>query len=331
MIPMHAGKPLRVGVIGVGHLGAIHAKLWREVEGVQLCGVVDTNQERAAEIAALHGVRAYPDAASLLVDVDAVSVVTTTVSHAATGAAVISAGRHCFVEKPITATVQEAHALCKAARDEGVVLQVGHVERFNPALLAVEGMIDEPRFIESHRLAQFSPRASDVAVVHDLMIHDIDVILSLVNSAVARVDANGVSVVTDHADIANARIQFENGCVANVTASRISAQPMRKMRIFQHDAYVSIDFAAPSVEVFRLVDPESTDAPMTNRLGQIERGSQKRAIVHAAPEIPAVNALKRELEMFRDAIRNGTPPPVTGEEATRALEVAEEIMRQICQ
>ncbi len=326
---MSAEQPLRVGVIGVGHLGSIHAKLWSEVEGAILCGVVDANAGRAEEIARRHGVRAYADAATLLADVDAVSIVTPTSAHAGTAGQAFAAGRHCFVEKPIAATVDEGRAICAAARAAGHVLQVGHIERFNPALLAVEGMIDTPLFIESHRLAPFTPRAADVAVVHDLMIHDIDVILSLVRSEVTRVDANGVSVVSDHADIANARIQFANGCVANVTASRISASPMRKMRIFQRDAYVSIDFAAPDVEVFRLVDPAQAQSPSTTLLGQIERGSQRRVIVHDAPSVPEANALKRELELFRDAILTGVPPAVSGEEATRALEVAEEIVRQI--
>lgn len=319
---------LKVGVIGVGHLGSIHASLWTKVEGAQLVGVVDADRATADRVAAANGTRAYETPAALLNDVDAVCIVTPTRTHAAVAHAALDAGRHCFIEKPITATVDEAKMVTALARARKLVVQVGHIERFNPALVALDNAIVAPLFIESHRLAQYKLRATDVAVVHDLMIHDIDVILSLVRSEVTRVDANGVAVVSDTPDIANARIQFANGCVANVTASRISQSPMRKMRIFQQDAYISIDFAAPRVEMFRLTD-EAGAAGATMKLGEIEKGARKRTIVFDQPAIPAVNALQRELELFRDSVVHGAPVAVTAEEGTQALEIAEQIVALI--
>lgn len=316
---------LKVGTIGVGHLGSIHASLWTKVEGALLVGVVDVDAAAADRVAAATAARAYRDVATLLADVDAVSIVTPTRTHAAVALQALAAGKHCFIEKPIAATVSDANAIAEASRARGLVVQVGHIERFNPALIALDATIVEPRFIESHRLAQFTPRATDVAVVHDLMIHDIDVILSLVRSDVVRLDANGVAVVSDAPDIANARIQFANGCVANITASRISQQPMRKMRIFQQDAYISIDFATPKVEVFRLTDAAGA-AGATMRLGEIEKGSRKRTIVYEQPQIPPVNALQRELECFRDSILHGAPIAVTADEGIQALAIAERIV-----
>ncbi|HZV13390.1 MAG TPA: Gfo/Idh/MocA family oxidoreductase [Candidatus Kapabacteria bacterium] len=328
---MKNNAPLRVGVIGVGHLGSIHAALWKEVSGAELEGVFDTDSASAERIAAKHGVTAYQSIEQMLNAVDAVSIVTPTSYHYETALLALNAGKHCMIEKPITSTVQQAKEIAALAGKKKLKIQVGHIERFNPALLALEKTMINPLFIESHRLAQFSPRATDVAVVHDLMIHDIDVILSLVQSPVVQIDANGVSVVSDTVDIANARIRFANGCVANVTASRISQRQMRKMRIFQNDAYISIDFAQPVVEVFKLIDSDaqSAGAAPTMKLGQIEKGKQKRTIVYEQPEIKQVNALKHELELFRNAIVNDTPTVVTAEEGTQALEVAEEIMGKI--
>ncbi|MEX0736570.1 MAG: Gfo/Idh/MocA family oxidoreductase, partial [Bacteroidota bacterium] len=205
-------------------------------------------------------------------------------------------------------------------------IQVGHIERFNPAILAIEHPRLAPLFIESHRLAQFNPRGSDVAVVLDLMIHDIDLILSLVKSPVTRIDANGVAVVSDSLDIANARLQFENGCVANVTASRISQSKMRKMRMFQTDAYISIDFSQGLAEVFRLVDENDTSVAPTMMLGKIDQGHRKRVIVYEQPEVHEVNALKHELELFVQSVQTGTTPPVSGRDGLQALQVAEEIL-----
>jgi predicted dehydrogenase len=242
---------------------------------------------------------------------------------------VLGYGVHLLVEKPITATIEQARLLVAEAEKRSLKLQVGHIERFNPAILALEPYQTRPLFIESHRLAQFNPRGSDVAVVLDLMIHDIDLILSLVQSPVTRIDANGVAVISDTADIANARIQFESGCVANVTASRISQNKMRKMRLFQADAYISIDFAQGLCEVFRLIDEHTPDIKPTMLLGKIDQGTKKRLIVYEQPEVKEVNALKYELTSFLDAVRNDTVPHVTGRDGLQALEVAQEIMQKI--
>ncbi len=324
---------IRVGVIGVGHLGAIHAKLWRGVEGAQLVGLFDADTARAASAAAEHGVPAYGDVDQLLADVDAVSIVTPTSTHADVAARALAAGCHVFIEKPITATYAEAQQLITMADQRSRVLQVGHIERFNPAFEALADHRLEPMFIESHRLAQFKPRATDVAVVLDLMIHDIDLILALTASPVTEVRASGVSVVSDTIDIANARIEFANGCVANVTASRISQRPMRKMRLFQRDAYISIDFAEPSVEMFRIGDDVAATAAelgaSTMLLGAIEQGTRRRLITFEKLPTPGTNALAEELAQFVAAIATGTAPRVTGRSGAEALRVAEEIMQEI--
>jgi predicted dehydrogenase len=242
---------------------------------------------------------------------------------------VIKRGVHLLIEKPITATIEQAKAVTERAATKGLKLQVGHIERFNPAILALEPYNITPLFIESHRLAQFNPRGSDVAVVLDLMIHDIDLILSLVKSKVTRIDANGIAVISGTPDIANARLQFENGCVANVTASRISQNKMRKMRLFQRDAYISIDFAQGLAEVFRLVDEETPNLKATMMLGKIDQGQHKRIIVYEQPEVQEVNALKYELERFVESVQKNTETPVTGLDGLHALEVAQEILHKI--
>jgi predicted dehydrogenase len=326
---------LTVGVIGVGHLGSRHASLWKDVADAELVGVYDEDAERAEAIARDLGVMLFRSFDEAIDIVDAVSLVTPTSTHAELGARVLGAGVHCFIEKPITARYAEAAPLAALAKERGLVLQVGHVERFNPAFLALEGQKIAPMFIESHRLAQFKPRATDVAVVLDLMIHDIDLALKLVNSPVAEVRASGVSVVSDTIDIANARVEFANGCVANLTASRISQRPMRKMRLFQQDSYISIDFAKPSLEIFSIADADADDTGngagngATALLGAIDLGTKRRAIGYAQPPLPPVNALARELEMFAHAINTGTPAAVTAEEGAEALRVAEMILEEI--
>lgn len=324
-----SNRPVRIGVIGVGHLGAIHTKLWRGITGAELVGVVDADAGRAAAIAAEHGTQAFDSIGALLDAVDAVSVVTPTSTHAEVAREALEAGKHLFIEKPITATYAEAQAIIDLAERRGLVLQVGHIERFNPAVEALAGYHIAPMFIESHRLAQFRPRATDVAVVLDLMIHDIDLILALTGSHVTEVRASGVSVVSDTIDIANARIEFANGCVANVTASRISQRPMRKMRLFQQDAYISIDFATPSAEMFRISDEGEPAGGSTMLLGAIEQGTKRRAITFEKLATPETNALAEELSGFITAIRTGTEPRVTGRSGAEALRVAEEIMRLI--
>jgi len=322
---------LSVGVVGVGHLGALHAKMFAEIPAVELIGVMDIDLKRAQTIAAGCNTKAYPGVDELLPNVKAVSVVTPTSTHCEIAEKAIKCGVHVFIEKPITQTTKEALHLLELARKNGAKIQVGHIERFNSALLALEKYHIDPMFIESHRLAQFNPRGTDVAVVLDLMIHDIDIILSFVKSPVKNIQANGVAVVSDSIDIANARIQFENGCVANVTASRISQKKMRKMRMFQRDAYISVDFSEGLAEVFRLVGDHDTSAQTTMMLGEIGSGKLKRKIVYEQPEIKEVNALKYELELFVDAVQHGKETVVTAEEGLRALEVAHRIIEAINQ
>ena len=322
---------LKVGVVGVGHLGKVHTKLWKEVGGVQFVGVFDENPAMASAAANEYNTKNFDDLNSLIREVDALSIVTTTQAHYAVAREAILAGKHVLIEKPITVTTEHAEELIELAKKMRVKIQVGHVERFNPALLAAEPYLEDPRFFESHRMAQFKPRGTDVAVVLDLMVHDIDVILSLVKSPVKSIDASGVTVVSEQVDIANARIKFENGAVANVTASRISQTPLRKMRVFANDVYLSLDFGAKSVDIFRLVDPneESKDSILTMKLGEIEKGNVPRAIVYEKPEVKDLNPLKYELELFRDAILHDRTPIVSGQDGLKALQVAELILRAI--
>jgi predicted dehydrogenase len=320
---------VRIGVVGTGHLGSLHTKMLAQISTVNLVGVFDAESAKAQKVASEHGTKAYASLEKLLGDVQAVSIATTTTTHYDVASQALERGRHTFIEKPITETIDQARKLVALSERKNVSIQVGHIERFNPAILALEQYKIRPLFIESHRLAQFNPRGSDVAVVLDLMIHDIDLILSLVKSRVVRVDANGVSVVSGSEDIANARLQFENGCVANVTASRISQNKMRKMRLFQNDAYISIDFSQGLSEVFRLVDEGDPNVKPTMMLGKIDQGSRKRVIVYEQPEVKEVNALKYELELFAKSIQEGTEPPVTGRDGLQALEVAQEILEKI--
>jgi len=322
---------LRVGVIGAGHLGRLHAKMLADLPGVKLVGIYDTDGDKARAVAGECGTVACASLESLLDGVDAVTVATTTTAHFAVAREALARRVHVFLEKPITESVDEAEQLCRIAREQNAVVQVGHIERFNPAILALEGFPLHPLFVESHRLAQFKPRGTDVAVVLDLMIHDIDLILAFVKSPVRQIDANGVAVVSDTVDIANARLQFENGCVANVTASRISQRAMRKMRLFQPNAYISLDFAEGMAEVFRLLPEDASDARGAMVLGEMGLGRNRKKIVYEQPEPREVNALRHELQLFADAVKNGTPPAVTAEDAKRALEVATSIMQKIGQ
>ena len=324
-------EKIRIGVAGTGHLGNFHTKMFAQIPTVELVGVYDVDKAKAERIAAEHGTKAFGDYEQLIAEVQAVSIATTTVTHFDVARRALEKGVHAFIEKPITETIDQAKILVELADARKLALQVGHIERFNPAILALEQYKLRPLFIESHRLAQFNPRGSDVAVVLDLMIHDIDLILSLVRSPVTRIDANGVAVVSGSEDIANARLQFENGCVANVTASRISQNKMRKMRLFQNDAYISIDFSQGLSEVFRIVDEDDPHAKPTMMLGKIDQGERKRVIVYEQPEVKEVNSLKYELELFIKSIVNGTQPPVSGRDGLQALEVAQEIMRTISQ
>lgn len=302
------GTPISTGVVGVGYLGRFHAQKYASLPNSQLVAVVDTDGERARAIGGEHGAEALTDYRALLGRVDAVSIVTPTMSHYAIAKEFLEHGSHVLVEKPITATLAEAEALVCLARETGRLLMVGHLERFNAARLALDTVLDQPRFIESHRLAPFKPRGTDVSVVLDLMIHDIDIILDMVAAPLRRVDASGTPVLTDAVDIANARLQFENGCVANVTASRVSAKVERKMRIFQQDSYVSLDFQTRTLTSHRRGDGEQYPGIPT-----IEVHSQT---------FDEADALKTEISHFLEVIASGRRPLVSGEDGLRALEVA---------
>ena len=324
------GQRLRIGVVGIGHLGSLHAKMYSEISAAVFVGAFDTDKAKCSAVVSQYpGVKSFSSLDELLACVDAVSVATVTSQHFEVAKRALNAGVHVLIEKPITQTVSEADELIALAEAKGLTIQVGHIERFNPAILALESYDLRPMFIESHRLAQFNPRGTDVAVVLDLMIHDIDVILSLVRSPVSRIDANGVAVVSDSVDIANARLQFENGCVANVTASRISQNKMRKMRMFQHNGYISIDFLQGLAEVFRLIDDDANVGQTTMLLGQIGEGKKKRNIVYEQPEVKDVNALKYELESFVTSVREKKQPVVSGIDGRLALDVAQRIMNSI--
>jgi predicted dehydrogenase len=301
------------------------------MEGARFVGVFDMDPAKAGTVASEFDTRPFASLEALLAEVDAVTVATTTTAHFAVARQALEGGVHVFLEKPITETIPEAEELCRLAAEAKLTVQVGHIERFNPAILALDGFPLQPLFVESHRLAQFKPRGTDVAVVLDLMIHDIDLILTFVKSPVRQIDASGVAVVSDTIDIANARIQFENGCVANVTASRISQRSMRKMRMFQPNAYISLDFSEGLAEVFRLLPEDAADVRGAMVLGEMGLGKNRKKIVYEQPEPKEVNALRYELELFVSAVRNGTPPPVTADDARRALEVATSIMQKISQ
>ncbi|MDI6778846.1 MAG: Gfo/Idh/MocA family oxidoreductase [Bacteroidota bacterium] len=322
-------EKLNVGVIGVGHLGALHTKMFSTIESANLIGVFDVNFDLAQKIATEFNTKQFDSLKELLDKVDAVNIATPTKTHFDVAMKAINKKKHIFIEKPITETADEARELIRLSKTNDVKIQVGHVERFNPALMSLESIQMDPLFIESHRLAQFNPRGTDVAVVHDLMIHDIDIILSLVKSPIESIEANGVGVVTDTIDIANARLRFKNGCVANVTASRISKNKMRKMRIFQRDAYISLDFSEGTSEIFRLVDENDQGIQSTMLLGKIEAGNKNKKIIYERPERKEINALKHELELFIDSIRFDRIPQVTADDGLRALEVAHAIIEKI--
>lgn len=311
---------LKAGVLGAGHLGKIHLKLLNQSEKFDLIGFYDANDEASKKIEAEFGYKSFPSAESLIEASEMTVVATPTSTHFESAKKVIEAGRHLFIEKPITQTVAEAEKLRDLARDHKVRGQVGQVERFNPAFMAIQDKIHNPMFIETHRLAEFNPRGTDVSVVLDLMIHDIDIILSVVKSEVKTVSASGVSVLSETPDIANARIEFENGCVANLTASRISLKNMRKARFFQRDAYISVDFLEKKCEVVRMKDvPETPDdfaMILTNAEGI------KKQIYFENPTIENNNAILDELESFADAIKSNRTPGVPLKQGTEALRVA---------
>ena len=322
-----SGK-VKIGVVGVGHLGQTHARLLRQVADAELAGIYDIDAPKSQSLAAEWGGNAFASLDEMMNSVEAVSIVAPTSFHYELASMFMKEGKHCFIEKPITSTVEEAEMICKLADEKKVKVQVGHIERFNPAVLALANLKLEPMFIESHRLAQFKPRGIDVAVVLDLMVHDIDLILNFVKSPVASIDASGVGVISDTVDIANARIKFTNGAVANLTSSRISQRQMRKMRLFQRDAYISIDFADGIAEVYRATKPEQS-APIGINLGTIGIGDATRIVSYEQPEAPQVNSLKLELELFVKSILENSPTAVSADEALKVMVVADSIVKQI--
>ena len=319
---------IKIGVIGAGHLGKIHIRLLKEIKEFDLIGFYDTNPVNSKKITSEFGISSFSSAKELIDSSDAIDVVTPTKYHFEYAKMAIEKGKHLFVEKPITATIDEAQELVKLSKEKEVKVQVGHVERFNPAFIAIQKDCNNPMFIEAHRLAEFNPRGTDVPVVHDLMIHDIDIVLSIVKSEVKSIYASGVSIISDTPDIANARIEFENGCVANLTASRISLKSMRKTRIFQKDAYISIDFLEKKAELIRMKDAKNTDDPFALIIDP-GKGKTKKQIEFESPKITDNNAIKDELTSFYHAIVNNTDTIVTIEDAYKALYVAQQISEQV--
>lgn len=317
---------LRIGVLGAGHLGKIHLRCIGQIPEFQLVGFFDPDDATSTKVEAEFGIKRFKDIESLVDACDVVDIVTPTVAHFSCANLAIGRRKHVFIEKPIVASPDEASELIRLAGQAGVKVQVGHVERFNPAFLAVRHVINHPMFIETHRLAQFNPRGTDVPVVLDLMVHDIDILLSVVKSPISSISASGVSVVSNSPDIANARIAFENGCVANLTASRISLKNMRKSRFFQKDAYITVDFLEKKSEIVRMthLDKEPDD-PMAMVI-DLGNGKGFRHITFERPEIAPLNAIKAELESFYEAVVNNKTPMVTIEDGYQVLLVAHQIL-----
>ncbi len=324
-------KKLNIGVVGVGHLGKWHAQQLQAIPAANLTGVFDIDSRRAEEVAAEFHTRAFSSFESLLEKVDALSIVTPTTTHYDFARQALKNGKHIFLEKPITESVEQGEELVDMAQKEHLKIQVGHIERFNPAILALENILINPLFIESHRLSNFNPRGTDVAVVLDLMIHDIDLILSFVHSPVKEIHASGVGIISPTEDIANCRLEFENGCVANVTASRISTRKMRKMRFFQPNSYISVDFLEGASEIYHLSDKNeaiSTEG-IAISIGQIEKDNQSKEIRYSRLEKKDINPLNYELSLFVNSVLEDKPVAVSGEQGVRALRVARSILKKI--
>lgn len=316
---------IKIGVIGAGHLGKFHLNNWLEIEGVTVAGFCDTDDANSKIVEEKYKIKRFSTPEELLEHCDAADIVAPTTFHYDLCALAIRKGKHVFVEKPLTNTMDEAKALLKLAKESNLRFQVGHVERFNPAFTALDNYNLEPKFIEVHRLAQFNPRGTDVSVILDLMIHDIDIILHLVKSNVSYISANGVAVLSDTPDIANVRIEFDNGCVANLTSSRISMKKMRKMRLFQKDAYIGIDFLEKKTEIIKQNMPGDKNVFTFD----IDTGKGKKTVAIANPVVKDVNAMKAELTAFRDAVKNNTETPVSVLDGYRAMDVAHQILGKI--
>ncbi len=320
---------LKIGLLGAGHLGRIHIKCLLATDCWDLVGFFEPDESNAAKAIEQFGLRRFSNLKNLLDEVDAVDIVTPTPAHFALAKKCLLAGKHIFLEKPATQTVAEGRRLLKIEAETGLKIQVGHVERFNPAFLGVKDLGLRPMFIESHRLAAFQPRGTDVSVVLDLMIHDLDLVLHLIPSKVKRVSASGVAVLSNTPDIANARIEFENGAVANFTASRISMKQMRKMRLFQPDAYISLDFFEKTAQTVRLFRTDAADLPPLENLMEFETPAGKKWLQLQMPETAPVNAIQLELETFAASILKNEKPPVTLSDGVAALDLAHKILKEI--
>jgi len=320
---------LKIGVIGAGHLGKIHIKCINEIPEFKLMGFFDTDHAHAQLVSKEFNIRNFASIDELISAVDVVDIVTPTIAHFENAARALKQFRHVFIEKPIVTSPEEALKLIDIAREANVKVQVGHVERFNPAMVAALPFIEKPMFIEVHRLAAFNPRGTDVPVILDLMIHDIDIVLHTVQANLRKISASGVAIVTDTADIVSARLEFDNGCVANLTASRISLSPMRKARFFQRDAYISVDFLNKKTEVVRLKDIDAGN--INPLLPVLEPGNGRKAkqIYFEKPEIKASNAIQTELASFAKAIIENTTPDVTITDGYQALKVAYQILEKV--
>ena len=320
---------LKIGVLGAGHLGKIHIRCIQELkEQFELVGFYDPFDASAKAVEEQFGITRYLSMEELIDAVDCVDIVTPTIAHYDCASLALRKSKHVFIEKPVTETLDEAKSLMQLAAEAGVKVQVGHVERFNPAFVAAKEFLGRPMFIETHRLAQFNPRGTDVPVVLDLMIHDLDSILSVVKSGIKRISASGVAVVSDTPDITNARIEFDNGCVANLTASRISLKNMRKSRFFQKDAYISVDYLEKELEVVQMEEIEGEPGPF-DLVFDMGNGKPVKRILLDKPDIENTNAIKEELRTFGMAIENNTEPIVTLEDGFRALDVAYQILDKI--
>ena len=318
---------IKIGVVGAGHLGNFHLKQLKGIPKISISGLYDIDSNRADEMSKLYDVKTYSSADELLKESDAVSIVTPTSNHYSVADYALNSGCHIFIEKPITDNIEHAGLLLNKAKKLKKIIQVGHIERFNPAFTVLNNLDIQPRFIEAHRLAEFNPRGNDVPVILDLMIHDLDIILSLVKSEIKDIKANGVKVVSATVDIANARVEFENGCVANLTASRISQKIMRKMRLFQERDYITIDFQNGVLEEYKVYDksPSPKKGDQVAELG----GEEKKYVLYRKPDVPNHDALREELIHFADSILNVQKPETDGQSAAKALSLALEIQKII--
>ena len=320
---------INIGVIGVGHLGNFHLNQLKEIPQVSISGIYDNNSNRAQKMSLQHNVQSFANLNELLNKSDAVSIVTPTNSHYSVANEALNHDCHLFIEKPITDNIEHAELLLNKAKKSKKIIQVGHIERFNPAYSLLKNSDIQPRFIEAHRLAEFNPRGNDVPVILDLMIHDLDIILSMIQSDIIDIRANGVKVVSSTVDIANARIEFKTGCVANITASRISQKNMRKMRLFQEKDYITLDFQKGIIEEYK-VSEKQPNSDSGDIIVELDDG-EKKYVQYRKPNVPQYDALRKELSHFVDSIRSSSKPETDGESATKALSLALKIQKIIDQ